>query len=93
MAPPPHTRTLSLHPPPTHHHAAYEADGAVLKLDDLALWARLGAADRDPRWALALKFPAAEAVAALEGVEWAVGRTGHVSGEAAWATREGGVVA
>ncbi|KAI8474582.1 MAG: hypothetical protein J3K34DRAFT_518107 [Monoraphidium minutum] len=57
----------------------YDCDGCVLKLDDLALWAALGAVDRDPRWAVAWKFPAREFVTRLLGVEWAVGRTGHVT--------------
>jgi len=57
----------------------YEADGAVLKLDDLRLRALLGEGRADPRWAVAIKFPAGEAVGRLLRVDVAVGRSGAVT--------------
>ncbi len=40
----------------------FEIDGAVVKVDDLALQRRLGSVGRDPRWAVAWKFPPTTAV-------------------------------
>lgn len=57
----------------------YEVDGAVLKLDDLRLQQLLGEGQTDPRWAVAIKFPAREAVTRLLGVEAVVGRSGAVT--------------
>lgn len=57
----------------------YEIDGVVVKVDDLALQERLGIAGRDPRWAIAFKFPAAEAQTKLLGIEVNVGRTGSIN--------------
>jgi len=57
----------------------YEIDGAVLKVDDLALQAELGATARTPRWAMAYKFPAEEASTVLRDVEFQVGRTGTIT--------------
>ncbi|HWR97521.1 MAG TPA: NAD-dependent DNA ligase LigA [Candidatus Methanoperedens sp.] len=57
----------------------YEIDGAVVKLDDIALQQELGAVARSPRWATAFKFPPRQAVTKLRGVEFSVGRTGVVT--------------
>jgi DNA ligase (NAD+) len=57
----------------------YEIDGVVVKVDDLALQDRLGSAGRDPRWAIAFKFRAAEAQTKLLGIEVNVGRTGSIN--------------
>lgn len=57
----------------------YEIDGVVVKVDDLAVQDRLGAAGRDPRWAIAFKFRAAEAQTKLLGIEVNVGRTGSIN--------------
>ena len=57
----------------------YEIDGVVVKVDDLALQEKLGAAGRDPRWAIAFKFRAAEAQTKLLGIEVNVGRTGSIN--------------
>ena len=54
----------------------YEADGMVIKLDDLALSAGLGFAGKDPRGAIAFKFPAREVTTTLREIGVAVGRTG-----------------
>ncbi len=57
----------------------YEADGLVIKLDDLALQAALGAVGGRPRGAIAYKFPPQEATTRLRDVEFSVGRTGVVT--------------
>lgn len=54
----------------------YEADGAVIKLNDLRLAADLGVVGKDPRGALAFKFPAREVTTRLLGIGINVGRTG-----------------
>jgi len=54
----------------------YEADGMVIKLDDLRLAADLGFVGKDPRGAVAFKFPAREVTTKLMDIGVAVGRTG-----------------
>jgi DNA ligase (NAD+) len=54
----------------------YEIDGVVVKVDDLALQAKLGTAGKDPRWAIAFKFRAREAQTKLLDIVVSVGRTG-----------------
>ncbi|MHB8532426.1 MAG: NAD-dependent DNA ligase LigA [Solirubrobacteraceae bacterium] len=56
----------------------FEIDGAVVKLDDLALQRRLGTVGRDPRWAVAWKFAPTTAVTKLERVMWNVGKFGDL---------------
>jgi DNA ligase (NAD+) len=56
----------------------YETDGAVVKVDDLAVQRSLGVVGREPRGAIAWKFPPMTATTILEGVMWNVGRTGHM---------------
>lgn len=51
-------------------------DGVVLKLDNIATQKLLGFRSRTPRWALAYKFPAEEAMTELVGINVQVGRTG-----------------
>ena len=60
----------------------YEIDGVVVKVDDLAMQARLGAVSHAPRWAVAFKFPAREATTVLEDIIVNVGRTGVIKPEA-----------
>ncbi|HRQ23371.1 MAG TPA: NAD-dependent DNA ligase LigA, partial [Anaerolineales bacterium] len=54
----------------------YEADGMVIKIDDLTLAADLGFVGKDPRGAVAFKFPAREVTTTLLGIDVEVGRTG-----------------
>ena len=54
----------------------YEIDGIVIKVDDLALQAKLGTSGKDPRWAIAYKFRAREARTKLLDIVVSVGRTG-----------------
>ena len=56
----------------------FEIDGVVIKVDDLQLQRRLGAVGRDPRWAVAWKFPPTTAVTRLERVMWNVGKFGDL---------------
>jgi len=58
---------------------AFDTDGIVIKLDDLALRARLGTTAKFPRWAVAFKFPAEQAATVLREIRVNVGRTGAVT--------------
>lgn len=57
----------------------YEVDGVVVKIDSFAQQAELGVVGRDPRWAIAFKFPAREAVSRLLDIVVNVGRTGVIT--------------
>ncbi|HEV2727138.1 MAG TPA: NAD-dependent DNA ligase LigA, partial [Solirubrobacterales bacterium] len=56
----------------------YEIDGVVVKVDEKKLWRELGVVGREPRWAIAWKFPPTTATTQLKKVVWNVGRTGHL---------------
>jgi DNA ligase (NAD+) len=71
----------------------YEADGFVIKLDDLRLAEELGFVGKDPRGAVAYKFPAREVTTQLLGIEVEVGRTGVLTPRAVLEAVEiGGVI-
>ncbi len=57
----------------------YEIDGVVLKVDDLSLQETLGNVSRNPRWALACKFPAAQETTIIKDILIGVGRTGALT--------------
>ena len=56
----------------------FEIDGAVIKVDQRTLWRELGVAGREPRWAVAWKFPPITATTRLNKIVWNVGRTGRL---------------
>jgi DNA ligase (NAD+) len=56
----------------------FEIDGVVVKVDQLELQRRLGVVGRDPRWAVAWKFPPTTKVTMLKDVMWNVGKFGDL---------------
>ncbi len=61
------------------HELDYETDGIVIKLDDLSQQERAGATAKSPRWAIAYKYPAEEAVTKVLRIDVNVGRTGALT--------------
>ncbi|MCP5026000.1 MAG: NAD-dependent DNA ligase LigA [Actinomycetia bacterium] len=61
------------------HSLAYEIDGLVVKVDDLARQRSLGSTSKAPRWAIAIKFPPEEKTTRLNDIHISVGRTGRVT--------------
>lgn len=57
----------------------YDIDGVVYKVDSLALQRQLGFVSREPRWAVAHKYPAQEQITRVEGIDVQVGRTGKLT--------------
>jgi DNA ligase (NAD+) len=58
---------------------AFDTDGVVIKLDNLALRSKLGTTSKFPRWAIAFKFPPEQAETTLAKIDINVGRTGAVT--------------
>ena len=61
------------------HNLPYEVDGVVIKVDPLSHQNTLGFVGREPRWAIAYKFPAERAETRLISIEINVGRTGSLN--------------
>ena len=57
----------------------FDIDGAVVKVDDFAMRARLGSTAKYPRWAVAFKYPPEEKTTRLSSIEVNVGRTGAIT--------------
>ena len=57
----------------------YETDGVVIKVDDLDLWTSLGVSAREPRWAIAYKWPSQKAATRMLQIGVNVGRTGKLT--------------
>ena len=64
------------------HDLNYEADGIVVKVDSITQQNALGFAGREPRWAIAYKFPAERAATRLRDIIVSVGRTGSLNPQA-----------
>ncbi|HEX3629065.1 MAG TPA: NAD-dependent DNA ligase LigA [Candidatus Dormibacteraeota bacterium] len=67
------------------HALDYEIDGIVIKVNQLGQQAELGFVSRSPRWALAFKFPPAQAETVVEDIKVYIGRTGAAT-PVAWLT-------
>jgi DNA ligase (NAD+) len=61
------------------HDVDYEIDGMVVKIDQKSLWDELGYVGREPRWAIAYKFPPVQATTKLLRIAVNVGRTGSLN--------------
>lgn len=57
----------------------FETDGAVIKVNDLGLQKKLGMKTREPRWAIAYKFPAHQGTTVVRDIRGSVGRTGVIT--------------
>ena len=57
----------------------YDVDGVVVKINSIAYQTELGFVGREPRWAIAYKFPAVQGITRLEDIGINVGRTGSLN--------------
>ncbi|MBF0506838.1 MAG: NAD-dependent DNA ligase LigA [Nitrospirae bacterium] len=57
----------------------FETDGAVIKVNDFGIQQKLGVRTREPRWAIAYKFPAHRATTKILDIQGSVGRTGVIT--------------
>jgi DNA ligase (NAD+) len=61
------------------HDLEYEIDGVVVKIDPFQYYERMGVVGREPRWAIAYKFPPIQATTDLLAIEINIGRTGTLN--------------
>ncbi len=61
------------------HNLGYEADGVVVKVNEYSAQDRMGVVGREPRWAIAYKFPAERVITKLHSIGINVGRTGSLN--------------
>jgi len=60
------------------HSLPYEIDGIVIKVNEFALYERIGYTAKYPKWAIAYKFPAEEVKTRIEDIRFQIGRTGVI---------------
>jgi DNA ligase (NAD+) len=58
---------------------SYDIDGAVIKVNERSLYGQIGYTARSPKWAIAYKFKAEEAITKIEHIFFQVGRTGQIT--------------